>query len=57
MNADDRLEALYGPGGVNECGGAQNCVKACPKEIPLTTSIADIQRQMTGYAFKKALGR
>lgn len=57
MHADDRLEVVAGPGGINECGNAQNCVKACPKEIPLTTSIADIYRQTTVYAIKKALGR
>ncbi len=37
--APDRLEALMGPGGVGDCGNSQNCVKVCPKEIPLTESI------------------
>jgi succinate dehydrogenase / fumarate reductase, iron-sulfur subunit len=54
MNAGERLEALMGPGGINECGNAQNCVKACPKEIPLTTSIADMNRQVTGHSIKKS---
>lgn len=54
MNAHERLEPLMGPGGINECGNAQNCVKACPKEIPLTQSIADVNRQITLYAIKKA---
>jgi succinate dehydrogenase / fumarate reductase iron-sulfur subunit len=54
MHASERLEALMGEGGINECGNAQNCVKACPKEIPLTTSIADVNRQVTLYAIKKA---
>jgi succinate dehydrogenase / fumarate reductase, iron-sulfur subunit len=53
IHAGDRLDALMGPGGINECGNAQNCVKACPKEIPLTTSIADVNRQVTGHAIKK----
>jgi succinate dehydrogenase / fumarate reductase iron-sulfur subunit len=53
MHAHERLEALMGPGGVMECGSAQNCVRACPKGIPLTTSIAEIQRQLTVYAVKK----
>jgi len=53
MNAGERLDALMGPGGINECGNAQNCIKACPKEIPLTTSIADVNRQVTGHAIKK----
>ncbi len=55
LHAGERLEALMGPGGINECGNAQNCVKACPKEIPLTTSIADVNRQITSYMFKKML--
>lgn len=54
MHASDRLDALMGPGGINECGNAQNCIKACPKEIPLTTSIADVNRQITLHALKKA---
>lgn len=49
----DRLEVLMGPGGVNDCGNAQNCVKVCPKEIPLTESIADIGRSATLHAFKR----
>lgn len=54
MNAGERLDALMEPGGISECGNAQNCVKACPKEIPLTTSIADIYRQVTLHLLKKA---
>ena len=51
--ADDRLEALEEPGGIADCGNAQNCVKVCPKEIPLTESIADIGRQTTVHALRK----
>ncbi|GAB4299721.1 MAG: succinate dehydrogenase iron-sulfur subunit [Myxococcota bacterium] len=43
----ERLKALMGPDGISECGNAQNCVEACPKEIPLTTSIAQIARDTT----------
>jgi succinate dehydrogenase / fumarate reductase iron-sulfur subunit len=39
-------------GGVNDCGNAQNCVKVCPKEIPLTESIAAIGRAVTVHAVK-----
>ncbi|MBX3364405.1 MAG: succinate dehydrogenase iron-sulfur subunit [Phycisphaeraceae bacterium] len=46
----DRLDALLGPGGVSDCGNAQNCVKVCPKEIPLTESIAAIGRATTLHA-------
>ena len=47
-----RLDALSGPGGVSECGNAQNCVKVCPKEIPLTESIAAMGRSTTLHAIK-----
>ncbi|EMI22648.1 succinate dehydrogenase iron-sulfur subunit [Rhodopirellula maiorica SM1] len=50
--ADERLEALTGPGGIQVCGNAQNCVAVCPKEIPLTTSIARTGRATTLYAIR-----
>ena len=57
MNADERLEALMGPGGIQACGNAQNCVAVCPKEIPLTTSIARAGRQTTGYLLRRFFDR
>lgn len=51
--AGERLDALMGPGGIAACGNAQNCVSVCPKEIPLTTSIAKAGRQTTIHAIKK----
>ena len=57
MLAGDRLEAMMDEGGVHECGNAQNCVSACPKEIRLTDAIADVGRQVTVHAFKKFFGR
>ena len=56
LNASVRLEAVMGPGGVTDCGDAQNCVKVCPKLIPLTESIAVVSRQTTKHAFKKIFG-
>lgn len=53
MNAHERLEALMGPGGITDCGNAQNCVKVCPKDIPLTRSIAIAGRQTTLHAIKR----
>ena len=52
-NADERLDTMRQPGGVADCGNAQNCVKACPKEIPLTESIADVGRMTTIHAIKQ----
>ncbi len=49
---DERLEAHMGPGGVGDCGNAQNCVRVCPKDIPLTTAIAALGRQLTWYSIK-----
>jgi succinate dehydrogenase / fumarate reductase iron-sulfur subunit len=40
----ERLRALSGDGGIQECGFAQNCVKACPKNLPLASTISDIGR-------------
>ena len=50
---NDRLDALMGQGGVSDCGNAQNCVKVCPKEIPLTESIAAIGRDVSIHAVAK----
>jgi succinate dehydrogenase / fumarate reductase iron-sulfur subunit len=57
MTADERLDALIAEGGVQVCGNAQNCVKVCPKEIPLTTAIAHAGRAATGHILKKWLDR
>jgi len=48
----DRLQALMGDGGIQECGYAQNCVEVCPKDIPLTKSIADVGGQVMWQAIK-----
>lgn len=55
MNKEERLEALMGDGGITGCGNSQNCVRACPKGIPLTTSIAMLNKEVNRYAFKKWL--
>jgi succinate dehydrogenase / fumarate reductase iron-sulfur subunit len=54
--AATRLEALTGPGGIQVCGNAQNCVAVCPKEIPLTTSIARAGRAVTVHKLKRMFG-
>lgn len=48
----DRLAALMGDGGIQECGYAQNCVEVCPKDIPLTRSISEVG----GEVMKQAIG-
>jgi len=53
MNAVERLDALMAPGGIQVCGNAQNCVAVCPKEIPLTTAIAQAGRATTVHAIRR----
>jgi succinate dehydrogenase / fumarate reductase, iron-sulfur subunit len=48
----ERLVALMGDGGIQECGYAQNCVEVCPKDIPLTRSISEVG----GEVMKQAIG-
>jgi succinate dehydrogenase / fumarate reductase iron-sulfur subunit len=48
----ERLAALMGDGGIQECGYAQNCVEICPKEIPLAESISEV----SGQVMKQAIG-
>jgi succinate dehydrogenase / fumarate reductase, iron-sulfur subunit len=48
----ERLAALMGDGGIQECGYAQNCVEICPKDIPLTKSISEVG----GQVMKQAIG-
>lgn len=56
MTKDVRLNAIMTPGGLEGCGNAQNCVLACPKGIPLTTSIAALNRATTVQMFKNFFG-
>jgi len=56
MHKKERLEAIMGDGGLANCGNSQNCVQSCPKGIPLTTSIASLNRDTTIQAFKNFFG-
>lgn len=57
MSKEERLETVMGKGGIADCGNAQVCVEVCPKDIPLTESIAEISRQTTLQAFKNLLAK
>ncbi|HEX5447173.1 MAG TPA: succinate dehydrogenase iron-sulfur subunit [Pirellulales bacterium] len=57
LNAGERLDALMAEGGLQVCGNAQNCVAVCPKEIPLTTSIARAGRATTLHSLKRWFDR
>ena len=52
MSKEERLLALMGPGGIEDCGNSQNCQKACPVAIPLVTSIAKVNLEITQNLFK-----
>ncbi|WP_227936668.1 succinate dehydrogenase iron-sulfur subunit [Alkalihalobacillus deserti] len=56
MNKEERLETIMSEGGLANCGNSQNCVQSCPKGIPLTTSIAALNRQTTLQSFKNFFG-
>ena len=53
----DRLDLLAGKGGVVDCGNSQNCVKVCPKDVPLTHAIAQAGRDTTIHKIKLWFGR
>lgn len=47
MQKSRRLRPLMEEGGISDCGNAQNCVRVCPKGIPITDAIAAIGRDVT----------
>lgn len=53
---NDRLEFLTTEEGITGCGNAQNCVKVCPKSVPLTRAIAQLNRDTTVYKLKRWIG-
>jgi len=54
---EERLHALMGDGGIQECGYAQNCVEVCPKDIPLTNAISEVSGQVMKQAIKDIFTR
>ena len=52
----NRLEYLSSEEGITGCGNAQNCVKVCPKSVPLTRAIAELNRDTTKYRLRKWMG-
>ena len=56
INKNERLDALMEDGGLASCGNAQNCIEVCPKNIPLTESIALMGRQTTKHMFTRFFG-
>ena len=57
LTKEERTAELMGVGGVVDCGNAQGCVEACPKDVPLTRAIADMGRQATTKFFRDIFRR
>ena len=53
----ERLAALMGDGGIQECGYAQNCVEVCPKDIPLTKAISEVGGEVMKQALSELFRR
>ena len=49
---NERLRIMMQEGGISGCGNAQNCVRVCPKELPLTESIAEINKETSLLALR-----
>lgn len=45
-------QVALGEGGIAGCGNAQNCVRVCPKKIPLTESLSIIGRELLSKRLK-----
>ncbi|MFT8871677.1 MAG: succinate dehydrogenase iron-sulfur subunit [Sporolactobacillus sp.] len=56
MNKAERLRTIMKKGGIAGCGNSQNCVQVCPKSIPLTTSIAALNRDTFVQSLKDFFG-
>ncbi|MEW6361124.1 MAG: succinate dehydrogenase iron-sulfur subunit [Pyrinomonadaceae bacterium] len=44
---EERLNGLMDDDGITSCGNAQNCVKVCPMNLPLTKAIYETNRDIT----------
>ncbi len=55
LEKSERMRVALGEEGIAGCGNAQNCVRVCPKKIPLTESIALIGREASKQAIKDFL--
>lgn len=49
MHRNERLETLMDEGGIAQCGNAQNCVRMCPKEVPITKTLAELNKDVNRY--------
>ena len=57
FDKEKRLNALMEKGGITSCGNSQNCVEACPKQIKLTTYLAQLNRDVNKQALKNIFNK
>ncbi|PLR75911.1 succinate dehydrogenase iron-sulfur subunit [Bacillus sp. V3-13] len=55
LQKKDRLEVVISDEGIANCGSSQNCVEVCPKGIPLTAAIAELNRECNRYSLSSWL--
>ena len=55
LEKSKRLRVATSDEGIAGCGNAQNCVRVCPKNIPLTESLALIGREASKQAIRDFL--
>ncbi len=55
LEKSERIKAALSDEGIANCGNAQNCARVCPKNIPLTESIALIGREASKQAIRDLL--
>lgn len=53
---EERMDYLTSEEGITGCGNAQNCVKVCPKGVPLTQAIAQLNRDTTVFRLRRWMG-
>ena len=49
---ESRLRVLMGNRGIEGCGQAHNCVRVCPKKLPLTESISAMGREVSRFSLR-----
>ncbi|MFY0543573.1 succinate dehydrogenase iron-sulfur subunit [Brevibacillus sp. H7] len=53
MSKAARLDVAISEAGIVNCGNSQNCVQVCPKGIPLTNALAELNRDANKHAWKR----
>lgn len=53
MTKSSRLDVAISEVGIVNCGNSQNCLQVCPKGIPLTNALAELNRDANKHAWKR----